>query len=82
MDVLEKIAKQYSVSVKDILGTSRKSEYNIPRQIAMYVIRKKFNKPYEDIGAIFSNRNHATVIHAIKKIKKDTTLQQQLQNII
>ena len=68
--IIEKIAEEYNIAVIDILGDSRKKELSLPRQIAMYIIRKKFNKPFEDIGTIFSKRNHATVMHAVKKIEE------------
>jgi len=69
-DVINNIAKDFNISVIDLLGDSRKKDLSFPRQIAMYVIRKKFKKPFEDIGVIFSNRNHSTVMHAVKKIEE------------
>ena len=41
-----------------------------PRQIAMYLAKKYTSKSLPDIGRKFSNRDHTTVIHAVKKINQ------------
>ena len=35
----------------------------------MYIIRKMLQMTYEDIGRIFSDRDHATVLHNIKTVE-------------
>jgi chromosomal replication initiator protein len=40
-----------------------------PRQIAMYLCKKLTVKNLPEIGREFGGKNHATVIHAIKKIE-------------
>ena len=39
-----------------------------PRQIAMYLAKQYTTNSLPDIGRKFSNRDHTTVIHAVKKI--------------
>lgn len=39
----------------------------MPRHLAIYFIRENTNLSYREIGAYF-NRDHATVIHAIKSV--------------
>ena len=39
-----------------------------PRQIAMYLAKHHTTNSLPDIGRKFSNRDHTTVIHAVKKI--------------
>ncbi len=67
--IVENIAREFQVDPEEILGDSRKSNVSLARQIAMYIIRKSMNRSYEDIGYMFSQRNHATVLHAVKKIE-------------
>ena len=49
-----------------------------PRQIAMYLSKQHTTNSLPDIGRKFSNRDHTTVIHAVKKVdellKKDSEI--------
>ncbi|MCK4501750.1 MAG: chromosomal replication initiator protein DnaA, partial [Desulfuromonadales bacterium] len=42
----------------------------LPRQIAMYICREMTSLSYPEIGEKFGGKDHSTIIHAIKKIKK------------
>ena len=41
-----------------------------PRQIAMYLAKKLTTRSLPEIGRKFANRDHTTVIHAVKKINQ------------
>ena len=41
-----------------------------PRQIAMYLAKKLTTRSLPEIGRKFANRDHTTVIHAVKTIEK------------
>jgi len=66
--IIQKVSKHFGISRDLIKGKERKHEISDARHVAMYIIRKECNKPYEEIGDMFSGRNHASVIHALKKI--------------
>ena len=61
----------YGVSVDDIVGKSRKSTHSLPRFIAMYLIRRLYDVPYNTIGEMFGNRDHSSVINACNKIEEE-----------
>ncbi len=69
-DILEGVSRYYSVSVQDIIGSSRVREVLIPRQIAMFMSKKHLRMSYVRIGENFSHRDHTTVMHAVDKIDK------------
>ena len=76
--IVETLAKLAEKSPTDILGKSRQKEIALPRQIAMYLIRKKLNLSYTKIATIFS-RDHTTALSSIQKIEdalatNDTTV--------
>jgi chromosomal replication initiator protein len=64
------IGRQFRVSVEDLRSRSRKRSVTFPRQIAMYLTRKYTDKSLADIGSMY-NRDHSTVLYAIKAITKD-----------
>jgi len=53
---------------KELMLKNRTTESREPRQIAMYLCRKTTNYSLDTIGNYF-NRDHATVLHAVKTIE-------------
>ena len=51
-----------------MLSARRSRSLARPRQIAMYLAKQFTTNSLPDIGRKFSNRDHTTVIHAVKKI--------------
>ena len=51
--------------------SSRRSRYLVrPRQTAIYLTKILTSKSLPEIGREFSNRDHTTVIHAVKTITR------------
>ncbi len=77
-------AEYFQISPDDLLGFSRCKEYSQPRQITMYLIREVLGLGLAEIARHFQ-RNHATVLHAVRKIKtdlkKDSTLVRQVNGV-
>ena len=51
-----------------MLSARRSRSLARPRQIAMYLAKHYTSNSLPEIGRKFSNRDHTTVIHAVKKI--------------
>ena len=85
-NIKKAISKYYSISISDLSSTTRKKEVVFPRQIAIYIIRNKFNIPLKRIGDYFGSRDHTTIAHACCKIEKlieqDWTIKQDVENIL
>jgi len=47
---------------------SRKREYVLPRQVAMYFLRKYTTFTQDKIGSFFNNKDHATVLYSERTI--------------
>lgn len=83
IDAIKKlVCKHYSISIKDIVSSSRKQSIVRPRQIAIYLSRRYTDAPLQAIGKSF-NRYHATALHSIgiveRGIKKNSPLQKQVE---
>ncbi len=61
---------QFKVSVEELQSRSRKRAITFPRQVAMFLTRKYTEESLADIGGYY-NRDHSTVLHAIKVITRD-----------
>ncbi len=67
--ITDLVCTHFNVTAQQIRSRSRRKAVSLPRQIAMYVARKETDSSLETIGREF-NRDHATVIHSVKKIEK------------
>jgi chromosomal replication initiator protein len=81
-DVVEIVAKYFSLTKSDLIGADRKKEIMVPRQISMFLIREILNQSFESIGECFGGRNHTTVMHACNKVVNQMSIDQKLQRDI
>ena len=72
--VVDKVAKYYQLSVKDLQSKSRVSNIKTARQVAMYILSKELSLSTNKIPAEVGVKDHTTVMHGIKKIEKDLKL--------
>ncbi len=64
------VSHKYSIEVKDMKGHQRTASIAMPRQIGMYLACIMTDLSSTDIGRLFGDRDHTTVLHARKKIQK------------
>jgi chromosomal replication initiator protein len=62
------VAEYYGISTADLVSQSRASKVSRPRQLAIYLSRELTDTPLQRIGDAFGGRNHATVLHACKRV--------------
>ena len=67
-DVIDVVSSYYKITKSELIGDDRRKEFNVPRQICMFLIRHVLSQSYETIGESFSGRNHTTVLHACNKV--------------
>ena len=76
------VASYFNLNIQELLSPRRSRSLARPRQIAMYLAKQHTTNSLPDIGRKFSNRDHTTVIHAVKKIdeliKKDNDIRQNV----
>ncbi|MDP3888528.1 MAG: chromosomal replication initiator protein DnaA [bacterium] len=66
--VLSVVAKHFKTKPSDLLGSCRRQELVLPRQVAMYLLREEIEVPLMKIGEILGGRDHTTIMHGVKKI--------------
>src|SRR5581483_4890114 len=64
-------AEYFGVTVEDLCGSSRNRVLVNARQIAMYLCRELTDLSLPKIGQTFGGRDHTTVMHADRKIRKE-----------
>jgi chromosomal replication initiator protein len=69
-DVQAAVARYYRLSVADLLSQSRTARIVWPRQVAIHLAKELTDEPLQAIGESFGGRNHATVLHARRRVSE------------
>ena len=71
VDKIQNVVSNYfNISLSEMLSQRRSRPLARPRQIAMYLAKKMTSRSLPEIGRRFANRDHTTVIHAVKTISR------------
>ena len=54
----------------------------LPRQVAIYLSRKLTDNSLVGIGEKFGGKDHATVIHSVKKIEEEMKVKKELKEAV
>lgn len=69
-DVILAVCEHFGVEEKELLGRGRARHIAVPRQVAMYLMRKDADVSLEEVGKAL-NRDHTTVLHGYRKIEDE-----------
>ncbi len=64
------VSSFFNIAMSEMLSQRRSRPLARPRQIAMYLAKKLTTRSLPEIGRRFANRDHTTVIHAVKTISR------------
>jgi chromosomal replication initiator protein len=67
-EILKAVASHYGLRVSDMKAKSNAKPVAFPRQVAMYLCRKLTELSYPEIGRLFNDKHHSTVMHSVEKI--------------
>lgn len=80
--VVEKVAKFYQLTPKEMCSKSRVAHIKNARQVAMYILSKDLSMSTPKIAMEVGVKDHTTVMHGIKKIEGDLKLNFSLRDQI
>lgn len=69
-DILRIVGRHFNVTRADLLSPRRARAVVRPRQIGMYLAKKLTSRSLPEIGRRFGNRDHSTVLHAVRKVEE------------
>jgi len=76
--LIEQVADYFTIPRSEVVGQSRMRDYTVPRQIIMYLAHSKLRISLSKIGQALGNRNHATVLHSVGRVKEQIKNDRQL----
>lgn len=80
--IIDQVCSLYFVDPEIIKSKDRTKQVTQIRQVCMYILRKKFNMNYAQIGSFFSGRDHSTVMESIEKIEKKVKSDVEFENFL
>ena len=69
-DIIKKTSSFYNITITQMKSKNRSRTIVRPRQVAMYLAKNLTDKSYANIASYFGGKNHATIIHGIKKVEE------------
>ena len=76
------VAERFDVRLADMTSKRRPAHIAFPRQVAMYLARELTKASLNEIGEAFGGRDHGTVLHACKLVKKRMKEQEKIRQTI
>jgi chromosomal replication initiator protein len=80
--IQRKVAEHFDVRLADMTSKRRPASIAFPRQVAMYLARELTKSSLNEIGDAFGGRDHGTVLHACKLVKKRMKEQDNIRQTI
>ena len=68
VEIQTTVADAFGITVQQLVSSSRVAKFNWPRQLAIQLARDLTSASLPAIGREFGGRNHATVLHACKRV--------------
>jgi chromosomal replication initiator protein len=83
-EIVKVVARHYDLKVSEIKSKSNSRQIVIPRQVAMYLCKRLTDLSYPEIGKLFNDKHHSTVMYSVEKVhqlrESDPDLDRTLQN--
>tara|TARA_R100000900_G_scaffold32758_2_gene26403 strand:- start:906 stop:1388 length:483 start_codon:yes stop_codon:yes gene_type:complete len=78
-EMAKKICDKINITYEEMQSRTRIQEVVAARQSIWYVFHKEYGMTFTSIGKIF-NKDHATIIHGVRKLKDELYLYQKFDN--
>ena len=80
--IQRRVAEHFDVRLADMTSKRRPANIAFPRQIAMYLARELTKASLNEIGEAFGGRDHGTVLHACKLVRRRMKEQDKIRQTI
>jgi chromosomal replication initiator protein len=80
--IIKEVSSHFSIKPLDLKSDRRIRSIIVPRQIAIYLARKLTGDSLVSIGEKFGGKDHATVIHSVKKIEQEIKIRREFKDLV
>ncbi len=68
-EIVKHVAAHYGLRVTEIKSRNNSKHIAFPRQVAMYLCKQLTEMSYPEIGRLFNDKHHSTVMYSVEKIE-------------
>jgi chromosomal replication initiator protein len=80
--IMKLVANYYNMPVVDLKSKNNSPQVVFPRQVAMYLCKRRTDCSLPEIGRRFGGKHHSTVIHAVQKIAKKRKSERDFDKLV
>jgi chromosomal replication initiator protein len=84
-EIIKVVTKHYGLKIVDIKSKSNSQQIVFPRKVAMYLLRHLAQLSFPEIGKLFNDKHHSTVMYAVtgisEKREKDPDFARVLESL-
>jgi chromosomal replication initiator protein len=80
--IAKEVCSLFGIKVSDLKSNRRTKSIMFPRQIAIYLSRKLTPASLVSIGEKFGGKDHATIIHSIKRVEDEIRVKKEVEEIV
>ena len=81
-EIMRVVAAHYGTTVTNLKSKSNAQTVAFPRQVAMYICKHLTDLSYPEIGRVFNNKHHSTVMYSVEKIDEKMQNDQQFGRVL
>src|ERR1051325_5856359 len=81
-EIMRVVAAHYGQTVTNLKSKTNTQTVVFPRQVAMWMCKELTDLSYPEIGKLFNNKHHSTVMHSVEKISDMIENDQQFARTI
>jgi chromosomal replication initiator protein len=80
--IIKDVSSYFALKPADIKSARRVKSIIQPRQIAIYLSRKLTDTSLVSIGEKFGGKDHATILHSVRKIEEEMKLKKEFKSLV
>jgi chromosomal replication initiator protein len=69
-DIIKAVARHYDLKVSEIKSKNNARQIVLPRQVAMHLCKKLTELSFPEIGKLFNDKHHSTVMYSCEQVQK------------
>jgi chromosomal replication initiator protein len=81
-DIVKLVARHYGLRLTEIKSRNNSKQIAFPRQVAMYLCKQLTDLSYPEIGRLFNDKHHSTVMYSVEKIDKLRAQERDLDRVL
>jgi chromosomal replication initiator protein len=81
-EIIKVVARHYDLKIADIKSKSNSQQVVFPRKVAMYLLRHLAQLSFPEIGKLFNDKHHSTVMYSVRDIEDRRTSNPDLDRVL